>query len=171
MAGRDGRVEAVHAAVDQALAPLAERQRARLACRRGCSGCCVDGITVFEIEAERLRREHAELLATATPHAPGACAFLGSEGECRAYAARPYVCRTQGFPLRWIAEIEGSDELGEYRDVCALNDRPELPPLEALDKDDCWTLGPIEEVLRRLQEARDGGVGGRVALRDLFPRR
>lgn len=166
------RIRAIHDAVDEALATLAERNRERLRCGRGCAACCVDDITVFELEADRIRAEYPAVLANARPHARGACAFLSDDGLCRVYRARPYVCRTQGFPLRWAAEIpDAPGEIGEYRDVCALNDRPELPALDAIDADDCWTLGPIEEVLRRLQEARDGGVGRRVALRDLFARR
>lgn len=162
-------VRAVHDAVDEALAPLARVHRERLQCRRGCSSCCVDDISVFEIEADRIRAEYPAVLATALPHPPGACAFLGTEGECRVYRARPYVCRTQGYPLRWAQIVPETGETGEYRDICTLNDQPEAP-LEALGPDECWTLGPIEEVLRRLQEARDGGKGRRVALRDLFAR-
>ena len=147
----------LHDEVDRRAAALAERHRARMVCARGCSGCCVDGLTVFEVEADRIRAGAADLLATGTPHPPGACAFLGSEGECRVYAVRPYVCRTQGLPLRWIDE----EAEAEYRDICPLNDKAE--PIEELDAADCWTLGEFEERLARMQ-----GDGRRVALRDLF---
>ena len=56
----------------------------------------------------------------------------------------------------------------ERRDICPLNEAGE--PLEALRPDDCWTLGPVEDRLRRIQEARDGGAGRRVTLRSLFER-
>ena len=151
-------IDALHHDVDRRAAALAARHAARMACARGCSGCCVDGLTVFEVEAERIRRGAAELLASGTPHPPGRCAFLGSEGECRIYALRPYVCRTQGLPLRWLddaAEVE-------YRDVCELNDIP----VETLAPEECWTLGETEERLARLQ-----ADGRRVALRSLFQRR
>jgi hypothetical protein len=135
----------------------------RLRCRQGCSGCCVDGLTVFEVEAEPIRRHHADLLRTGTPHARGACAFLDDEGGCRVYADRPYVCRTQGLPLRWIDRREG--EPVELRDVCPLNDAGE--PIEGLPIDACWTLGPVEERLASLELAR--GVGAtRTPLRALF---
>ena len=159
--------ERLHEEVDRAVAPLALRHATRLRCGRGCTACCVDGLTVFEVEAERIRRAHPELLASGTPHAPGACALRGDAGECRVYAERPYVCRTQGLPLRWLEEDTG--EIVERRDICPLNEPGE--PLEALREADCWTLGPVEERLRRLQETRDGGLGRRVALRDLFVRR
>lgn len=138
---------------------------ARLACRRGCSACCVDGLTVFEVEAEPIRRHHAALLATGLPHAEGACAFLDPEGGCRIYAQRPYVCRTQGLPLRWIEEQDGQPV--ELRDVCPLNEAG--PPIELLPADDCWTLGPVEERLARLQLAATASAAPRrTSLRALF---
>jgi len=145
----------------------------RLRCARGCHGCCVDDLTVFQIEADRIRAHHAELLATGAPHPEGACAFLDAEGACRIYAHRPYVCRTQGLPLRWIDEVEG--ELAELRDICPLNEPGE--PIEELPEDACWELGPIEERLAatELEEGRAAGDSGapeatrpRVRLRDLF---
>jgi Fe-S-cluster containining protein len=157
-------VERLHEEIDARAEALAQRHRGRLRCGRGCHACCVDGITVFEVEAERIRRNHAALLATGRPHSPGACAFLGDAGECRIYADRPYVCRTQGLPLRWLEE--DADEVVERRDICPLNEAGE--PLEALPEDACWTLGPCEERLRRLQEAADGGKGRRIALRAIF---
>jgi hypothetical protein len=159
---RDG-LRALHDEVDRAAAQLAERHRGRLRCGRGCSACCVDGITVFEVEAERIRSAHGELLASGLPHPAGACAFLGDAGECRIYPDRPYVCRTQGLPLRWL-----EDDALERRDICPLNEAGE--PLEAVAPDACWTLGPVEERLRRLQAAADGGALRRVALRSLFER-
>jgi hypothetical protein len=154
----------LHAEVDARAAALASRHGARLQCKRGCSACCVDGITVFAIEAERIRANHAALLGSGSPHAPGACAFLDAEGTCRVWADRPYVCRTQGLPLRWIDEERGA----ELRDICALNDAGE--PIEALPADACWTLGEVEARLATLQ-ARFGVQGGRVALRALFEKR
>jgi uncharacterized protein len=168
----------LHAEVDRAAGALAERHRGRLRCGRGCAACCVDDLTVFEVEAERIRRAHGALLAEGAPHAPGACALLGPEGECRVYADRPYVCRTQGLPLRWLEDqglpLPWLDELGEggeiveARDVCPLN--ADGPALETLPEDACWLLGPVEERLAALQHALDGGAGRRAALRSLFRR-
>lgn len=139
----------------------------RLRCARGCADCCVDGITVFAIEAERIRRRHGGLLRDGSPHPPGACAFLSEDRSCRIYDDRPYVCRTQGLPLRWIdAELEG--ETVELRDICPLNDNG--TDLTAIDADRCFFLGPFEERLASLQSGRGGGEGDRVALRDLFRR-
>ncbi len=151
----------LHAEIDAAAARLAERHAARLHCRRGCSACCVDGITVFEIEAERIRAHHADLLASGAPHPRGACAFLDGEGACRIYADRPYVCRTQGLPLRWLDERRSA----ELRDICPLNEAGE--PIESLPADECWTLGPFERRLAELQR-RFGHDGERITLRELF---
>ena len=161
-------LRALHAEVDRAAIALARRHAERLRCRRGCHACCIDGLTVFEVEAERIRSRHAELLREGHPHPPGACAFLGDAGECRIYPDRPYVCRTQGLPLRWLDE--GTDDaLVERRDICPLNEAGE--PLETLPVDACWTLGPFEERLRHLQTGAGAGAPRRVMLRSLFQRR
>lgn len=157
----------VHGQVDARAAVLAKHHAARLQCRKGCSGCCVDELTVFEVEAERIRRAYPELLEKGTPHPTGACAFLDEEGGCRIYEARPYVCRTQGLPLRWIEEK--NDRAAELRDICPLNEPG--PSLESLQPGECFTLGTVEEALATLQTAIDGGEGRRVRLRDLFAAR
>ncbi|HEY8120080.1 MAG TPA: YkgJ family cysteine cluster protein [Myxococcota bacterium] len=151
----------LHAEVDARASQLAALHGARLQCRRGCSACCVDGITVFAVEAERIRAQHAELLARGAPHSSGACAFLDAEGACRVYADRPYVCRTQGLPLRWLDE----ERAAELRDICPLNEAGE--PLESLPASACWTLGETEARLAELQR-EFGAEGERVALRALF---
>lgn len=158
-------VSLVHTTVDELVAPLTARHGSRLACRRGCAGCCVDDLTVFEVEAAVIRRRHAELLTEGTPGPVGACAFLDASGACRIYADRPYVCRTQGLPLRW-AETVG-EAVVERRDICELNEIPG-EPVEDLPADAVWTIGPIEQRLAAAQARVDGGRGDRVRLRDLF---
>lgn len=159
-------IERFHAAVDEVAKPLVARHRERLRCRAGCHACCSDDITVFEVEADRIVARHEGLLEHGDPHPEGACAFLDVDGRCRIYEERPYVCRTQGLPLRWI---EDDDDGGAYeaRDVCPLNDEGG-PPLEELEADALWTIGPFEAKLAERQRAVDGGEGRRVALRDLF---
>ncbi|MCP4547687.1 MAG: YkgJ family cysteine cluster protein [bacterium] len=151
---------ALHVAVDEQVDKLVRLHGERLLCRRGCRDCCVDDLTVFELEADLIRTKHGALLVEGRPFASGACAFLDDAGDCRVYEHRPYVCRTQGLPLRWI---EGSSE---YRDICPLNDGQltitELQPAA------CWLLGPFEGRLATLQAARAEGALKRVALRDLF---
>jgi hypothetical protein len=153
-------VAALHGDVDREAGRLQVIHAERLECRRGCSGCCVDDLTVFEVEAAPIRRLHAELLATGVAHTVGACAFLDEESACRIYAERPYVCRTQGLPLRWIEERAGGDV--ELRDICPLNEAGQ--PIEELSAESCWTIGPFEERLARLVIE----PATRVRLRDLF---
>jgi len=154
-------IVALHEAVDRGVARLQVVHAERLACRRGCSDCCVDELTVFAVEAERIRAAHPSLLADGAPHAVGACAFLDEQGACRVYAERPYVCRTQGLPLRWLDEREG--ETVELRDICPLNEAG--APIEALPEEDCFTLGPFEEALAGLATSST-----RTSLRSLFAR-
>lgn len=163
-------VDRLHEAIDEAARPIHEKNRARLRCARGCSGCCVDELTVFEVEAAAIVRRHPEVLSQA-PHVraagsspAGGCAFLDADGGCRVYASRPYVCRTQGLPLRW-REDDGRGV--ERRDICELNE-DEAAPIERLPADACWPIGPVEERLAKLQAMVDGGALRRVPLRSLF---
>lgn len=155
----------LHEMIDQMAEPLHVVHQARLQCKRGCSGCCVDDLTVFEIEAHRIRTEHASLLEAGAPAPAGGCAFLDDEGACRIYHARPYVCRTQGLPLRWLEQED--DGVAEYRDICPLNVDPK-EPLEVLDAQVCWPIGPVEQKLAAFQEAFGGPEMKRVSLRSLF---
>ena len=158
----------LHQKIDRAAALLERRHAERLTCRRGCSACCVDDLTVRAIEADLIRREHPALLAGADPHAPGACAFLDAEGACRIYANRPSVCRSQGLPLRMFFEDE-NDEIVEHRDICPLN-LDGGPPLAELAEDACWLIGPVELELAELDLRDTLDESPRIALRSLFER-
>jgi hypothetical protein len=158
-------VERLHAVVDQLVAPIVAAHGTRLKCRSGCNACCSDGLSVFAIEAAVIARHHGDLLAEGAPGGETACAFLDDAGACRIYAHRPYVCRTQGLPLRWLEHDD--DGPAEVRDVCPLNAEGG-PALEELAAEECWTLGPFEERLGARQASVDGGEGLRVPLRSLF---
>ncbi len=168
-------VERVHAVVDELTHPITASHGARLRCKSGCNACCSDALTVYAIEAAVIQRHHAELLETGDPASEGACAFLDDTGACRIYEHRPYVCRTQGLPLRWLERDEIDDSPVEARDVCPLN-ADGGPPLEELAAEECWTLGPFEERLGKRQAVVDGIEAceprepRRVALRSLFAR-
>jgi len=158
-------LQKLHERIDARAGELALCHAQRLRCERGCDACCLDGLTVFFVEAERIRISHRALLRDGIPHAPGACAFLGDAGECRIYADRPYVCRTQGLPLRWFAE-DDSGEICEKRDICPLN--AEGPALDELPEEACWLIGPVELELGNLQAEIDDPHEDRIALRALF---
>lgn len=157
-------LRAFHADVDDSAAGLAGLHAGRLQCGRGCASCCVDGISVFAVEAARIRAGHAALLREVAPHPAGGCAFLDTDGACRIYADRPYVCRTQGLPLRYF-DADEAGSVVEVRDICPLNEAG--PPLETLADDACWTIGPHEARLREIARAFDPDLG-RVELRALF---
>lgn len=165
-------VRRLHASIDGSARRLEVLHEPRLQCRRGCNDCCVDDLAVSIAEAARIVHENGELLATAAPGPAGGCAMLDRDGACRIYASRPYVCRTQGLPLRWI-ETDGGpmDAMPvEHRDICPRNEAAPgtgIPALESLPADACWTLGAAERVLSAIDQLA-GGTGGRVALRDLF---
>lgn len=140
-----------------------------LVCRQGCDDCCQDNLSVFPIEAEIIRRHCEPLLTFAEAHPPGKCAFLDSTGSCRIYPWRPYVCRTQGLPLRWL---DGSDS--EERGICSLNaDQMQNMGVEIsqIEPEQCWTIGEFESRLAGLQVRALGTFQEnlpRIKLRDLF---
>jgi uncharacterized protein len=158
-------VERLHATVDELVRPLVALHADALSCRAGCAGCCEDGLSVFAIEAARIARHHRDLLDHGVPHEEGACAFLDERGRCRIYEERPYVCRTQGLPLRWLSETDDGEAF-EARDVCSLNLQDVA--IETLPAEAFWTLGPVEQRLLSKQKEVDGGRAERVPLRDLF---
>lgn len=170
MEDRFNKLEKFYEEVDKLTSALNERHRDRLKCKAGCFSCCVDNITVFEVEAEYIKHYHSDLLERESPYQKGYCAFLNDNGECRIYEHRPYVCRTQGLPLRWLEEIN-EEELIDMRDICPLNEEGEL--IVNLKIEDCWTIGPFEEMLAQIQSNYEKQTTSenkikRVELRKLF---
>ena len=168
-------VAKLHQVVDGLVADLFNRHGSALQCKLGCTDCCTDGLTVLEAEASLIAEHHAELLEHGSPHPVGACAFLDKDGACRIYPNRPYVCRTQGLPLRWL-ELDASinpPQPIEYRDVCPIN-APQLPALASLSVADLWSIGPFEHRLAILgapsehDSATDAPPPKRLPLRALF---
>jgi hypothetical protein len=157
-------VTALHRGVDAAAAQVEAALPAPLTCRRGCAGCCVDDLTVFEVEAAVIRALYPDVLRQAAGPV-GRCAFLDADDSCRIYAARPYVCRTQGLALRWFEEEEDSGDILDRRDICPLNDA--VLDITGATDEQLWLLGPYEEQLYDLQEGASGSPD-RVALRSLF---
>ncbi len=163
-------IRTFHEEVDRAVAEVTARLPLRLACARGCADCCVDELTVFPVEADRIRAEAPELLKSGLPAPAGKCAFLDENDACRVYRSRPYVCRTQGLPLRWF---EAGD--AERRDLCPLSDEPLAASgrsLKDLESAQCWTLGPFESRLAGMQAELHGFADPppRITLRSLFGR-
>jgi Putative zinc- or iron-chelating domain len=69
-------------------------------CPVGCSDCCLP-FTLLPLEA------HAILSQSELPRQEregaveghGSCAFLSPAGVCAIYDARPFICRTRGYPV------------------------------------------------------------------------
>lgn len=160
-------LDTLHSEVDRIALGLSQPGGATLRCGPGCHACCIDHLRVSVLEAERIRRDYPEVLAS-TPAPEGACAFLDADGRCRVYSARPQVCRTQGLPLQWTETTSEVDV--HYRDICPLNG--EVVDLASLPDQACWPIGFVEERLALL--AHHGEKAGllrsdeRVALRSLF---
>lgn len=161
---KDDSLDQVYRDLDVAVAKFEREHRDRLQCKKGCFDCCVDDITVFEIEAHHIVANCGDVLEQHA-HQVGACAFLDQDGACRIYAYRPYVCRTQGLPLRWLDEDE-SGQWVELRDICYLNETGE--PIEDLAQESCWEIGPFEGRLAMLQAKVDDDELRRVPFRSLF---
>jgi len=83
----------------------------KIQCRRGCSHCCSNPVEIWpqeaaalvaaasaagiELDRAKLERQAAQSIESwpKQPAADRACVFLGADGACRVYAARPVACR------------------------------------------------------------------------------
>ena len=107
--------------VDAALAEAVRLSGAWLACRPGCTGCCMGPFPITQLDARRLREGLAELEACDPTRAGNVrerarqsakiesadaaedqpCPALDpATGLCDLYAARPVTCRVFGPPMR-----------------------------------------------------------------------
>ena len=108
-------VRGAQIALHQELLEDLERQYVEPCCRRGCSHCCYHPVAISILEGAILYQELREeglwtlalerqvekvaKLVTGMPVetwllAEIACPLLTEDGDCRAYKARPLVCRT-----------------------------------------------------------------------------
>lgn len=83
--------------------------REQITCNKGCSNCCISGLTLFPVEADYIKEKtkHKKIKPNM---AKGSCVMLHN-GLCQIYEYRPLVCRTQGFPLLY----------GDQLSFCELN--------------------------------------------------
>jgi len=75
-------------------------------CQKGCSQCCVSGLTVLPVEAAYVRAalNKSNRPLPARPLSPSHCTFLDPHGVCTIYDQRPLLCRTHGLPLKVLPE-------------------------------------------------------------------
>jgi Fe-S-cluster containining protein len=103
----------VHGDTDALIARDRDRdpESAAIRCGRGCSACCRNPVEIWPqeaallaqaaraagIELDRARLERQARQSAASWHeqseADRACVFLGADGACRVYDARPNACR------------------------------------------------------------------------------
>jgi uncharacterized protein len=154
---------------------LAMRFPVEITCHLGCTGCCQQHLSIFEVEAANLRafiatlpeKRKAELRARAEATLAREADFEARDvpppdefppepdravpcpalidGVCAVYDARPVICRTHGFPLLYIDE-EAEEAL---LDVCPLNFAESGDDLDALTRNDVFEMNLVNERLVR----------------------
>jgi len=173
---------ALVAKVEGFTGPAFERSRADMVCARGCASCCLVWLTVNQVEAANVREAIAQLpndvrlrLAERGAHesqreasAAPRCAMLEDDGSCAIYAARPLVCRTQGFALRYpagfipVAAVRTQRATGDITH-CPLNFTERAPePASVLDAERVDQI--LAVVNRRYAEAHGVDPAQRHAL-------
>lgn len=166
----------LHDKVDLFFGEVYERHAEHMECRRGCSACCQQVLTLSPVELEWIRGAvdtlPAELRArladrVESQDSSGPCPLL--EGDaCVVYAARPTICRSHGAPIL-VREEHAGDE--PRRDVCPLNFTGALPlaSVPATDVLDLDRLNAMLSLINRLSVEESGGLPEResvlVALR------
>ncbi len=137
-----------------------QKYSSQMKCSKGCSKCCMTDISIFEVEAQRIRDwfkilsvdQQKNLIENwTTPNPVGACHFLIND-RCSIYEARPVICRTQGAPL-----FIKSENLLDY---CPLNFESEDP-----DKADWLNLERLNTLLSFA--AKTSGLEKRISLKKL----
>ncbi|HEY9595132.1 MAG TPA: hypothetical protein VHE79_11680 [Spirochaetia bacterium] len=95
---------------------LTRQDASGVPCARGCSACC-RAFTVLPVEAFAIIDNPA--FCAFDPPVPGACPFLTRDLACAIYTARPFLCRTRGFP---VLHLNGD---GDWeRDSCSRRSYP-----------------------------------------------
>ena len=130
-----------------------------LKCMAGCCQCCINDLSITKAEAAVIEKLFPAFRSL-NPHPSGACPFLDDHGLCRIYAARPYICRTHGLPMRWLDETSQTEE----RDICFLNDDIDILSLEPTS---CWTSQTAEIQLSILNIATFGDAE-RIPMRSFW---
>lgn len=107
--------------VDAALAEAVRKAGTQLACRPGCTDCCIGSFPISEQDAARLRQGLAALEQERAARIRDRAGRFEEEdycpaldpatGLCELYEARPITCRTFGPALHFPGEAIGVCEL------------------------------------------------------------
>ncbi len=148
---------------------VSQKYSTSMECKKGCSQCCMTDISVFDIEADRIReyvktvaldnekkRQLKSLWEVKTEE--GACHFLVDK-QCTIYEARPVICRTQGLPLFLSTENsldfcplnfkEGNPEKSDWLNLERLNTMLSIAAKSA-QKDSRISLKKLKRELKNL---------------------
>ena len=148
------------AKVDEFFARVEDRHGHDMQCASGCSDCCHVRLSVTPAEAHQIRTLVAAMppaQRSALGHGPvDRCSALSPEGRCQIYAARPFVCRTHGAPIRMT--------------------RNSLPVIEACFRNfvtvtpdpDCVLDQTTLSALTLAIDRTEGGDGSRIDLAELI---
>jgi Fe-S-cluster containining protein len=140
-------------------------------CKSGCSACCHIQVTLTDSEADVLVRhlrekdvkldrslvlhqfEHGRdnLAHVKMPYEKRACPILGEDGNCRAYEARPLVCRKYMVATpAWMCDMRLSEASGI---IVAPGAEGAVSAMMALEmKDDPSDDNLPQQLLRRIPE-------------------
>lgn len=118
--------------MDAALAEAARKAGSWLACRIGCTECCMGPFPISAIDAERLRRGMAELEQRDSSRA------ARIRGRARAYMAR----LERDYPGDTVATVLAEEEAAEQEPCPALDPETGACDLYAARPMTCRTFGP-----------------------------
>ncbi len=139
--------------LDSQVHALQQEQQQYLQCRKGCSGCCMDGFKIRYVEAMNLLRGFIaappeiaqaviENLQTPSEESRRQCPLLVN-GACALYAHRPALCRAYGLMI----------QLKENYSTCPLNfkDLANGTPVKVFDLAPYYIL--LDDLSERLWQA------------------
>jgi Fe-S-cluster containining protein len=140
-----GALQALRARLDAWAAGAFERLAPHYRCAGGCHHCCRRIGSLLPVEwaflqaAGAMERQGESGLESELHPGERLCGLLDGEGRCRAYEARPVICRTHGHALLL------SDDEGDSVDFCPWN----FEAAEELEEDDLIRLDSLHEDLLR----------------------
>lgn len=140
--------------VDRFCSALIQKHYQNIRCRRGCTDCCIQDLSLLPVEfhflQQGLDQNEGEVLGRASP-ADSQCALL-HQGACRQYQRRPIICRTHGLPLLV------STDSGGHRDCCPKNFKGR--PVDQLPETDLLHLERLNTILVAVNAVfcRDAGL-------------
>ena len=79
-----------------------------------CKGLCHDQCTVIPMTPVELRKVEQALKGPLEPKHDGTCGALGDDNRCRAYEARPLICKIWGMAEGVMCPHGCETDTGEY---------------------------------------------------------